>query len=344
MQQRTIDAMPGAISARYIRQKTEKSYRQYMGSLNLFFQGMPLKEIHIGHLKSYQIARSRGAAPFIRPRRPHEEPKSSPVKAQQINKEITFLRSIMRRAGCWGLELSELYEELQEQESELQRALTPEEQQRWIEVSRLNERWELIYWYSIVAFDTTMSTNELRGLRIGDVNLHHQVVNVPWPAAKNKYRHRSIAIESADCLWAFDQLLRRAHELGSQNPQHYLFPFRLSRGKPQDHYDPTKAMSDSGLKRLWEEVRTASGLRWFRPYDTRHTAITRLAEAGIPIEVIKSKAGHVSAKMSQHYTHISLSTQRRWMQFANELKRPPVGDYNPYQSQMNAHPMFRRGR
>jgi hypothetical protein len=64
-------------------------------------------------------------------------------------------------------------------------------------------------------------------------------------------------------------------------------------------------MTGSGLKKLWQEVRIASGLKWFRLYDTRHTAITRLAEEGSSITTIMKMAGHVSVAMSEHYTHIS---------------------------------------
>jgi hypothetical protein len=64
-------------------------------------------------------------------------------------------------------------------------------------------------------------------------------------------------------------------------------------------------MSNSGLKKLWQEVREATGLLQFRPYDTRHTAITRYAESGTPVAVIMALAGHISPRMNQHYTHIS---------------------------------------
>jgi integrase len=109
---------------------------------------------------------------------------------------------------------------------------------------------------------------------------------------------------------------------------HYLFPIRRVR----DEYDPTQPMSTSGLKKLWQEVREASGLTWFRPYDTRHTGITRQAEHGVPIEIIKAKAGHVSNRMSQHYTHVSLAAQRKWAVpatylsagFRREVDRKPV--------------------
>jgi Phage integrase family len=65
-------------------------------------------------------------------------------------------------------------------------------------------------------------------------------------------------------------------------------------------------------KRPQEEVAGDSQkteLLWFRQYDLRHTAITRLAEADAPLSVIKSMVGHVSEKMREHYTHISTAAK-----------------------------------
>ncbi len=81
-------------------------------------------------------------------------------------------------------------------------------------------------------------------------------------------------------------------------------------------------MTVSGLKRAWNEVRRASGLKWFRPYDTRHTAITRWAEAGMNISDIMALAGHVSARMTMHYTHISQQSKRRALE-AVAARKPP---------------------
>ena len=46
------------------------------------------------------------------------------------------------------------------------------------------------------------------------------------------------------------------------------------------------------------------GLRF---HDLRHHAITELAENGASDGTIKSIAGHVSQKMLEHYSHISLN-------------------------------------
>jgi integrase len=160
----------------------------------------------------------------------------------------------------------------------------------WLEVAKTQERWWLVWWYSVLAFETSMSTNEIRSLRLGDVNLYHGVVSIGSAGAKNRYRVRTIPLVSAEVKWVTEQLVARAKDLGAGSPMHYLFPFR----RPPGPWDPTRSMTASGIKRQWEEVREAAGLKWFRPYDTRHTAITRWAESGMNIADIMALAGHMS--------------------------------------------------
>lgn len=309
LQSRSFNAVPGSVSARYIRKTTEVSYAQYVGSLNLFFSELRLEQIHLGHLRAYQEARVTGAAPFIRKRRPNKNVVAAPCPAspKKANQELSILKMILRRAGCWTPEMDEFYEPFSVDQSEVPRALTPKEQLRWLDVSLLKPRWHLVYWYSVLAFETSMSTNEIRSLRIGDVNLQHRILTIGAVGSKNRYRQRTIPLHTASVLWATEQLLARAEDLGAVHPQHFLFPFR----RPPAPFNPELPMTVSGMKRLWEEVRSASGIKWFRPYDTRHTAITRWAEGGIPAETIRAMAGHVSDRMMRHYTHISDTAKRR---------------------------------
>jgi integrase len=176
-----------------------------------------------------------------------------------------------------------------------------------------------------------MGTNEMRSLRIGDVNLVHGIVSVPSAGAKNPYRARTIPLITAEAKWATEQLLKRAHDLGATDPQHFLFPFRqrcnpkgrqARRGVEVPDFDPTRPMTVGGIKKLWDEVRKASGLTWFRPYDTRHTALTRWAESGMDIPMLLALAGHVSIRMLRHYVHISDGAKRRALETAMHQVAP----------------------
>ncbi len=300
-------AADGSRIGGYIRSTTKRDYERKLRSVCLFFGEMRLCDIRLDHLTAYQRARAEGAEPFVRLRHPYDKhPRPCPAKPQQVNQELTHVVRILKRTGLWGEHLKDLYRELREEIPQIQRALTPEEQQRWLKTARSHTRWNLVYWWSLLTFDTCMSTNEIRGLRLGDINLQQRMVRVPVEASKNAHRHRDIEVAGEDAIWALEQLVARANSLGACAPHHYLFPFIVTRSK---RAFADRQMTESGLKKPWEEVRQASGLVWFRMYDTRHTAITRLAEAGVPIMVIMKRAGHISMRMTQHYTHISDKTQ-----------------------------------
>jgi integrase len=340
-----MDAMPGAVTARYVKRNTEKAFDNQVKSVGLFFGGRRLEEIDWCSMREYQKARIAGVEPFVRYRRPQDAKsrtlkdgtivpakgkESCRAKPQQVNQEMQLLKRLKKFAGCWTAEDQRWFKYLQEEESDAERALTPEQQTLWLEMSRAKERWSVIFWYCLVAFHTTASTNELRGLRLGDVRRKQEVIVIPWPCAKNKGRKRTITIDDPDADWGLKLLLERAAELGATEPQHYLFPAWDPRA---NRYLPEQPMSNSGLKRKWEELQEATGLENFRAYDTRHTGITRMAENGVPIDVIMSRAGHLSDVMRQHYTHISQAAQRRWMRDASHRgywqQRPPEMGFAP---------------
>ncbi len=356
-----IEKLPSAIyEARYVKDNTILAYRRNIESLALFFNGTILKDIHEGTFRAYQIARVNGAPPFVRYRRPQDAKPHKvngewipakgktpcPVKPAQCNQELGKLVTIMRYAGAWTPELQFFWKhrQLQEDQDDIPRALTPAEQETWLLTSQGRQRWERVYWYSLLAFDTLAAPNEMRGLRIGDCNPHHQVISISWASAKNKHRQREIVIRTAEALWALEQLLLRARECGAVHPRHFLMPFLLpfTRGHKERQYDPTRPMSDSGLKKRWEEVRQATvthddpiGLTWFRIEDTRHTGATRDAERGVDARIIAERMGHSNLRMQRHYQHISLAAQRAWMvnpeQQFRRFQMPQSGWFPPVQ-------------
>jgi integrase len=155
------------------------------------------------------------------------------------------------------------------------------------------------------------------------INLQHQIIAVNRTAGKNKYRRREVPLTDPRCVWALNQLLERSYRLAGRSPEMYLFPARASRGNFNGEFH----MGPTGIRKQFEAVRDAADLKWFNLNGWRHTAITRMAEAGIPIGTIMARAGHCSPKMTAHYTHISMQAERMAMQgMTNGRKstqRPP---------------------
>ena len=64
-------------------------------------------------------------------------------------------------------------------------------------------------------------------------------------------------------------------------------------------------LSPHGLTAAFRRVRRAAGLpEWVNLHSTRHTALTRLAERGVPLEVIRQVAGHSSVTVTERYTRL----------------------------------------
>lgn len=302
---RVIDGGARAGTARYISPKTIKDYTVCSRALAKFFHALPLNKIHPGHLMQYQRARATCDLTVAH--------WAKPAGANCIRKEIALLVRILTEVGCWKEADEKCLVRLRAEEIDVQRAMTPDEQHRFLHIASTRDDWRFIYCYAIVALQTTCSTGEMRGLKLGDIFIAQEVIQIRRATAKNKYRIRTIPFESKDVIWALEWLIDRARGLGATAMHHYLFPFYEAGPRS---YDPTRPMSDSGLKKRWAEVREAANLRWLKPNGMRHTAITRLAEAGAPISVILATAGHVTVRMQQHYTAISLKAQRKWARSA----------------------------
>lgn len=282
--------------ARYIGERTEEDYRQYSVALGKMFFGLRLRDIHDGHLREYQRARSLCDGGW-----------SQPAGQNLIRKEVGMLIRMLKAAAVWSKDSDEAYDRLPQVDTDVKRALDPDQQRRLLEVLQTRMEWAWVFWWTVVSLQTCGATNEIRKLRHRDVDLRNCTLRIGIEGSKNKFRNRTIPLETNEVIYALTMLQRRAREMGSVHDSDFILPFGAGlRGR----FDPSKSMSDSGLKKVWNEIRKASDLSWLRPYDIRHTAITRMAEAGRPISVIMAFAGHVSPKMQQHYTTVSMAAKR----------------------------------
>ncbi|WP_435131110.1 tyrosine-type recombinase/integrase [Actinacidiphila sp. bgisy144] len=56
----------------------------------------------------------------------------------------------------------------------------------------------------------------------------------------------------------------------------------------------------------WDEVVNALGYQHLRRHDLRHTGLTWMADAGVPLHVMRLIAGHGSLTTTQRYLHPDL--------------------------------------
>ncbi|RCW44674.1 phage integrase family protein [Halopolyspora algeriensis] len=53
----------------------------------------------------------------------------------------------------------------------------------------------------------------------------------------------------------------------------------------------------------WDEVVTKLGYEHLRRHDLRHTGLTWMADAGVPVHVLRKVAGHGTITTTQRYIH-----------------------------------------
>ncbi len=331
---RETPVVPGITApqkARFIGRRTLKDYRQKTKALLKFFGEMRLGAIHVGNFNEYQMARLT-ANGYTRSYGKRVVP--SPAGVIKINSELAVLKRLMKMGGCWTPELEMYYQPFQEIEPESHRALDLDEQERFLTKAAEDPRWHPVWWYALVSLHLQFSSDEMRTIRLGDINLAYQTVSVNPGFGKNSFRRRTNTVEDGACLWALQRLMERAGQLGrtakkynGPQPHYFLFPRRLVKNL----YDPELPMCETGLRKLFDEVRVAAGVPWFPFNGFRHTGLTRLAELGVEPYIMEKRAGHIGAKMMRKYVQISQQAQR--LSIRNALQKKPPESFREMQVQ-----------
>ena len=194
------------------------------------------------------------------------------------------------------------------------RALSPEQEHNLFKVACSKPGWTVAYFAALLAANTTARGCEVKGLRLGDVDLLNKTLTIRRASTKTDAGARVVPL-NVDAMLACTRLLDRARKLGSVAQEHYLLPAALFRHtKTGDElngssgYDPTKPMQT--WRTAWRALTVAASLPGLRFHDLRHHSITKLAEAGVPDQTLMAIAGHVSREMLEHYSHIRMAAKR----------------------------------
>jgi len=259
------------------------------------------------------------------------ERKGKGISNVTINMEVGILRRVLKRAKRWSLIADEI-PRLPERR-DIGRALTPDQKLRLLRVAASRPEWETAYLASVLALNTTLRGCELKGLRWCDVDLMARTLTVR--RSKTAAGERVIPL-NPDAMSAIRRLRKRAKALfgDSLSPDWYVLPHAEGYTKP----DPTRPMSD--WRSAWRSLTRAiecpscgqlqapaetcanvgcetdirkvkSPLHGLRFHDLRHHAVTELAESRASDQTIMAIAGHVSARMLAHYSHVRLEAKRQ---------------------------------
>ena len=215
--------------------------------------------------------------------------------------KVGCLSRILKRAKRWHL-LAEEIKPLPERH-DIGRALTPAQKENLLKTASSRPEWQIAYLAMTIALNTTMRACEIRGPKWRDIDSIDSVIEVR--KSKTQAGARLIPLNN-DALGAILSLRRNVKRLLGDlpSPDWYIFPHAEGNSEP----DPTRPMSS--WRTAWRSLTRKAGLAGFRFHDLRHHAITELAESSTSEQTIMSIAGHVSARMLAHYSHVRLQAKR----------------------------------
>jgi integrase len=274
------------------------------------FASKKLKTLKLDDLKNYQAERSRTVGP------------------RPINIELAILIRVLKEGNLWTRSFSEHYKRLAEPESDIGRALTDAELARLDTVASSNDAWMVGYNAEVLAVNTGMRGGEIKVLRLGNIDLERRRIIVRRDGTKSDAGARLVELNNF-AMAAAARLYQRAEVLGASAPDHYLLPADLSRHTKA--CDPLRGGTGFDVTRhqvswsgAWRNLCKAAGLSRIRFHDLRHTFISTMGENGVPLQVVSAMVGHMSPRMTRHYTHISNNAARKAVEML-EQKRSDFG-------------------
>jgi excisionase family DNA binding protein len=281
--------------------QNKRSWRRDETSLNNllpFFKGRVLQDISAADIERYKAKRRED--PVIRIVKGKKKKGKKKVSPATVNREIAFLKTMFNKAVEWGrLESSPAARVKKFRENNApERVLSFEEEKRLLEASP-----EHLKPVILTALHTGMRRGEILALQWTRVDLKKKTILI----TKTKGgKDRTIPIN--DQLYA--ELVRLKQRNGNSD-RVFLGPA----GRPL-----------SEIKTAFSAAKKRAKVKGLRFHDLRHTAATRLVEAGVDLITVRDILGHHSVVVTQRYAHTPDELKRRAVE---SLVRKPAEAEKP---------------
>jgi len=237
------------------------------------------------------------------------------ASGRTINME---LGELSRAVGKTWRELWPRVRKLEER-SDVGKALSPDQESRLLEAAT-GERRRMISLFVRIALSTGMRSGEITALTWGQVDFERRTITVGH-AKTRAGTGREIPIGPDLCNLLQAHASWCAERFGVLQPGWYLFPF--GKPRPEDPTRPTTTMKNS-----WATLRKAAGVDC-RLHDLRHTAATKMAEAGVPESTMLALMGHMSRAMLERYSHIRMKAKREAVESLELHEKRPISNGVP---------------
>lgn len=244
-----------------------------------------------------------------------------------VNLEVRLLRTLLIRAGYKGIlkGLDNLPEN-----ADQGRNLSAEEETALVQASE--EVGSLLFrTVFVTALYTAARKSTILKLQWERVSFQRRSITI----GKDKTRHGSgRSVPMSDNV--FEALSAWAELFPDRTGTDYVFPFTLSNmASTGPDFDPSRPAAD--IQRQWHEVRVRAAAILtgnesadrmdFRFHDLRHTAISRMFAAGVPLQVVAKLVGwgpQQAAEMAHRYSHFFVDQLRSAADAINISSKSPV--------------------
>jgi len=262
------------------RSSTFARYMRSVKALAEFFGGRVLEVIDAGLVERFKLHRSQ------QPRKNALDGRL--VTPAAVNRDLAVLRILFNLAIRLGKARYNPVAGVKffKERPKHMRVLSAEEEECYLEAAS-----PLLQDITIVMLETGMRPGEVCRLRVTDVNMIQASVSVQEGKTAHAARHIPLTRRALEVL---------ASRAKGENTE-WLFPCP---------YDDSKPVAE--VRKAHEAAVRRSGITpYFRLYDLRHTALSRMAMAGIDLPTLKELAGHAQVQMTMRYVHPTPEHKRR---------------------------------
>lgn len=207
-----------------------------------------------------------------------------------VNRELQLLSSVFTKALDNNLVLANPCLRVRKFRtySQRDRVLSVTEEARLM--AQLKGRYAHIKPVVVIALHTAMRRGEILGLEWADVDFTRNVIRIPGRKTKSG-KERTIPMNSV--------VRNELDRLASIDPDaRFVFPGRAG-------------YSIGDIKHSFTTARRKAGIPDFRFHDLRHSAATRMADAGIDVRSICEILGHATIQLTMRYAHATDDAKRR---------------------------------
>lgn len=264
---------------RMTRPNTYRKTKSCSEHLIKAFRNRKLSAISVNDVLDYQTSRSKAMKQASgKPRVKTPYVAKDKVKPATVNRELATLRELCNYWHRQGVRMDNPVSmvKFQEEDTDVFHVLSADEEAKYLKYA--NQPLKDI---AVIMLQTAMRPDEVYTLKKKHVNFQQNYIQIE----RGKTRAARRRLYMTDAVRAIME--QRARVTGGP----YLFPHDTD---PQKHMVKVNNGHYGALKR--------SGLR-FRLYDLRHTAATRLAQAGTDLVTLAAILGHSKIQMVLRYAH-----------------------------------------